>query len=37
MTKAELIERVCKENEGLSKKAGAAIVDSVFNEPIFCT
>ena len=31
MTKAELIERVCKENEGLSKKAGAAIVDSVFN------
>jgi DNA-binding protein HU-beta len=31
MTKAELIERVCKENDGLSKKAGAAIVDSVFN------
>ena len=30
MTKAELIDLVCKENEGLSKKAGAAIVDSVF-------
>ena len=31
MTKAELIDLVCQENEGLSKKAGAAIVDSVFN------
>ncbi len=31
MTKAELIDRVCKANDGLSKKAGAAIVDSVFS------
>ena len=31
MTKAELIDRVCRENQGLSKKEGAAIVDSVFN------
>ena len=31
MTKSELIDLVCKQNEGLSKKDGAAIVDSVFS------
>ncbi len=31
MTKTELVDFVCKQNENLTKKSGAEIVDSVFD------
>ncbi|MBH1988948.1 MAG: HU family DNA-binding protein [Myxococcaceae bacterium] len=30
MTKTELVDHVCKNNSGLTKKAGAEIIDAVF-------
>lgn len=31
MTKTELIDWICKQNNGITKKAGADLVESVFN------
>ena len=31
MTKTELVDFVCKEQSGLTKKSGAEIIDAVFN------
>jgi len=31
MTKAELVDIICSKNDGLTKKAGAEIVDTIFD------